>query len=92
MDIVTDTFSNKITNVFFSAFPDILHVGVAMFLALAEHGGVRGREQSQFTAGHGDGIHSPVTYISMPSLKVKMVVVLGLALALMPCFTSLMVS
>lgn len=33
--------------------------------------------------------YRPVTYISIPSLKVKMVVVLEL---LPPCFTSLMVS
>lgn len=33
--------------------------------------------------------YRPVTYISIPSLKVKMVVVLEL---LAPCFTSLMVS
>lgn len=35
------------------------------------------------------GSYRPVTYISIPSLKVKMVVVLEL---LPPCFTSLMVS
>lgn len=34
-------------------------------------------------------VYSPVTYISMPSLKVKMVVVLEL---LAPAFTSLMLS
>lgn len=34
-------------------------------------------------------LYSPVTYISMPSLKVKMVVVL---VGLLPCFTSPMLS